>query len=80
MIEAIQPSPYGNIYKSGSTSNGRIVYSVVDSSGKIAGKVSLPPQEADTFENAYSTILSSASSIQKYTLENSSKSDKEKRK
>lgn len=80
MVNSIQSGPYGNIYRYGYMPNGRVIYGVVDSDGQSAGKLSVPNNEAKTFEKAYNDILDSASKIQKYTLENSSPEDKQKRK
>ena len=80
MVEAIQSNPYGNIYQYGVDLNGRILYNVIDSNGKNAGKLSLKPNEADIFEHAYKDIIDSAVTIQKYTIENSSENAKSKRK
>ncbi len=73
-----QQNSYGNIQKIG-TQEGRAVYSVVDSDGSEAGKLSVPEKESDTFEAAYKDVMDAAPKIQKYVLENSSDEDIKKR-
>ena len=80
MTDALQISPYGNIYKLGPALDGRVLYDVIDSDGKKAGKLSVRNEDTDTFERAYDDILESASKIRQYTLENSSENDKKQRK
>jgi hypothetical protein len=60
-------SQYGRVYKLGSLENGRIVYQVVDGSGKDAGKMSIPRKDCDVFEKSYQDILSTAPKLQEYS-------------
>lgn len=68
----VKPSSYGNILRSGSLPNGRVLYSVIDSEGKKAGKLSVPKEEVDTFETSYKQILDTAPKIQAFVKANSS--------
>lgn len=68
----LKPNTYGNIMRAGSSPNGRIIYSVIDSEGNKAGKLSLPPEQVDTFEASYKQILDSAPKIRAYVEKNSS--------
>ena len=52
-----QSSTFGGINKIGVDTNGRIIYQVVDSSGQEAGKMTIAPQDADTFEKSYNDIM-----------------------
>lgn len=73
-----QQNTYGNIQKI-DTQNGRAIYRVIDSDGSETGKLSVPQNEADTFESAYKDVMDAAPKIQKYVLENSSDEDIKKR-
>ena len=68
----LRPNAYGNILRAGNLPNGRVMYSVIDSEGKKAGKLSLPAEQVDTFETSYKQILDSAPKIQAYVKANSS--------
>ena len=75
-----QGSTFGGINKIGVDTNGRIIYQVVDSSGQEAGKMTIAPQDADTFEKSYNDIMASAPKIQEYAIKDSSPEDTKKRK
>ena len=75
----LRPNSYGNILRAGSLPNGRAVYSVIDSEGNHAGKLSLPQEQIDTFEASYKQILDSAPKIQAYVNANSSQESINKR-
>ena len=75
----IKSYSYGNILRSGNLPNGRVVYNVIDSEGNHAGKLSIPEEQVDTFENSYKQILSSAPKIQAYVKANSSQESINKR-
>ena len=64
-----QTMSMGNINRVGTTQNGRVVYELVDGTGKTAGKISVGPQHADTFERSYKTITDIAPKIQKFQEE-----------
>ena len=68
----LRPNSYGNILRTGNLPNGRVIYSVIDSEGNKAGKLSLPIEQVDTFETSYKQILESAPKIQAYVKANSS--------
>ena len=85
MVSAISslrfnPSPYGSIKRMDYKEHGRIIYSVTDSTGKSAGKISVPEEEADSFESAYNDIITSAPEIKSYVDANSSPYDIKRRK
>ena len=71
----LENSTYGNIRKIGLQKNGRVMYSVFDSEGKDAGKLTIPANEVDTFEKSYNEILSTAPKIKKYVSEHSTEKD-----
>lgn len=81
MIDSVsfRQNSCGNIQRIGVTQNGRAVYRVIDSKGEEAGRLSVPQDEADTFESAYKDIMDSAPKIQKFARENSSEKDIKKR-
>ena len=57
---------YGSINKIGMTNNGRVVYQVVDSTGQVAGKMSVAQKDCDTFERSYRDIMESAPQLEHY--------------
>ena len=59
----------GAINRVGTTQSGRVVYELVDGTGKVGGKISVGAQHADTFERSYKTITEVAPKIQKYQEE-----------
>ncbi len=68
----IRPNSYGNILRAGNLPNGRVLYNVIDSEGNKAGKLSVPFEQVDTFEESYKQILDSAPKIQAFVKANSS--------
>lgn len=62
---------YGSINKIGSTENGRVIYQITDSSGQIAGKMSIPQNQCDIFEKSYKDIMETAPNIQKFAEKHS---------
>ena len=79
MVNGVNSNPYGNIQRTGIMPNGRAVYRVIDSSGNEAGKLTVPVNDADTFEKAYIDIMETAPKIQKFAQENSSEADIKRR-
>lgn len=75
----IKQNPYGNIRRISSLPNGRVLYSVIDSEGKQAGKLTLPQEEVDSFESSYKEILETAPKIRAYVSANSSENAIKKR-
>ena len=75
----LRPNSYGNILRAGNLPNGRVMYNVIDSEGNPAGRLSLPAEQADTFESSYNQILDSAPKIQAYVKANSSEESIKKR-
>ncbi len=75
----LKPSSYGNILRTGALKDGRIIYQVVDSNGNKAGRLSVPENQVDTFENSYTQILETAPRIQAYVKANSSENAIKKR-
>lgn len=71
----LENSTYGNIRRIGLQKNGRVIYAVIDSDGKDAGKLTIPSNEVDTFEKSYKEILTTAPKIKKYVSEHSSEKD-----
>lgn len=59
----------GFINKVGTTHNGRVVYELIDGSGKVGGKITVNPQHADSFEHSYKTITDVAPKLQKFQAE-----------
>ena len=82
MVQSIanQNSAFGGINRVGMTQNGRVIYEITDYSGNEAGKMTVPVQDADTFEKSYKDIIETAPKIQKYALEHSSEKDGKRRK
>ena len=70
--------PYGNIQRIG-TNNNRVIYRVIDSKGKEAGRMTVAQQDADVFEKSYIDIMSTAPKIQKYVSEHSSPEELQRR-
>ena len=68
----LKPSSYGNILRAGNLPNGRVLYNVIDSEGNKAGKLTVPLEQVDTFEESYKQILDSAPKIQAFVKANSS--------
>ena len=75
----VKRNAYGDIQRISNLPNGRVLYSVVDSNGKNAGKLTVPIEQADTFEASYKEILEAAPKIQDYVDLNSSEADIKKR-
>lgn len=75
----IKRNSYGNIERVRQLSNGRVLYSVLDSNGNNAGKLSIPEEQVDVFESSYKEILKTAPKIQAYVSTNSSPEDIKKR-
>lgn len=74
------PNPYGSIKRTDNKKDGRVIYSVTDSNGSFAGKISIPEEEADSFESAYNDIIETAPEIKSYVAANSSPYDIKRRK
>lgn len=70
---------YGDIRRSGYITGGRTVYTVIDSNGHEAGKLSVPHKQTDSFEKAYKDIIRTAPKIQQYAREHSTEQDRQKR-
>ena len=66
---------YGSIRRVGMQQNGRMLYSVIDSSGKEASRLTVPNSEVDMFEKSYNDIISTAPKIRKYVDEHSTEKD-----
>lgn len=71
---------YGSIDKIGKTNNGRVVYQITDSNGNIAGKMSIPEKDCDTFEKSYNSIIESAPKLQAYAQTTTPEDMKKKQK
>lgn len=68
----VKQNPYGSIQRAADLPNGRVLYNVVDSEGRKAGKLTVPREQADSFESSYKEILDVAPKIQAYVSKNSS--------
>ena len=75
----VKQNPYGSIQKVAVLPNGRVLYNVIDSDGKEAGKLTIPNEQVDTFESSYKEILETAPKIQAYVKANSSEGSIKKR-
>ncbi|MBR6126840.1 hypothetical protein IKQ21_04060 [bacterium] len=79
MVSAIGNNSYGNIQRIGVSSDNRVVYRVIDSEGKDAGKMSVAQEDVDKFEKSYIDIMSTAPKIKEYVAKNSSPEDLQRR-
>lgn len=68
----IKQNSYGNIERAGNLPNGRVLYNVIDSEGQNAGKLSVPQEQTEVFEQTYKNILDIAPKIRAYVDANSS--------
>ena len=75
----VKQNPYGSIQRAADLPNGRVLYNVIDSEGKKAGKLTVPKEQADSFESSYKEILDVAPKIQHYVSTNSSEEAIKKR-
>ena len=71
MVQSVgNPAPitnkYGSVNRIGTTENGRVIYQVIDPSGKHAGNMSVAANHADVFEKSYNQLLENAPKLQKY--------------
>ena len=71
---------YGGINKLGMNNNGRVVYQVIDSTGQVAGKMSVAPKDCDKFERSYDSIVKSAPKLQAYAQKTSPEKMEKKQK
>ena len=56
----------GSISRVGMTNNGRVIYSVVEPNGQVAGHLTVSQKDCDTFERSYRSIIATAPSVQRY--------------
>ena len=57
---------YGEISRVGTTPDGRVIYKVIDASGKVAGGLSVSPNDCDKFERVYQNVMEAAPKFEKY--------------
>lgn len=57
---------FGTINKVGVTENGRAIYQLTDGDGNVAGKLTIPQNQADIFEKSYQDIMDTAPKMQKF--------------
>ena len=57
---------YGSINKVGSSKDGRIIYQVVGTDGKVKGGLSVAPTDCDKFEHSYKSLMNAAPKVEKY--------------
>ena len=80
MVQSINNTQsFGLINKIGTSPDGRVVYQVVDISGREAGKMSVAPQDCDKFEKSYQEIVKAAPKLQQFALEHNSPQEMAKR-
>lgn len=81
MVQGVgSKSQYGAIQKVGSTDDGRVVYQVVGSDGKVAGGLSVAQKDCDTFERSYNSIMNAAPKLEEYMKTHSEEDIKNLRK
>ena len=61
-----QANSMGSFQKVGTLPNGRQVYQLLEPDGNVAGKITVAPQQADTFERSFKTVIDNAPKIQEY--------------
>lgn len=59
-------SGYGAINKVGTTADGRVIYQVNDPTGRVAGRLSVPVNDCDSFEHSYKQVINAAPKLQAY--------------
>lgn len=62
-----QNSNLGSISRVGTMNSGREIYQITSSEGKVVGKMSVAPQDCDTFEKSYNTLIAVAPKLHEYT-------------
>ena len=77
MVNSIN-NAYGNLQKLGIGADNRVIYRIIDSQGKDAGRMSVAYKDADTFEKSYITIMNEAPKIKEFTNKYSSSEAKTK--
>lgn len=73
-------SKYGSIEKVGVTPEGRAVYKLVDADGSVAGGLTIPQQQCDTFERSYNMMISAAPKLENYMKTHSEEDIKKQQK
>ena len=71
---------YGSINRVGMTQEGRAVYQITSADGYQAANVSIPAQDCDRFEKAYSDMMEAAPKLENYMATHSSPEDVKKMK
>ena len=71
---------YGTINRVGMTQEGRAVYQITSADGYQAANVSIPAQDCDRFERAYSDMMEAAPKLENYMQTHSSPEDVKKMK
>ena len=65
MVQSYNGS-YGTVNKVGTTADGRVIYQVNDPTGRVAGRLSVPVKDCDTFEYSYKQVIDAAPKLQAY--------------
>ena len=65
-INSGNQTKYGTIEKIGATPDGRAVYKLVNGDGSVAGGISIPQKDCDTFEIGYNMMMSAAPKLDNY--------------
>lgn len=69
MVQSVSAQQgYGAINRIGMTQEGRVVYQVVGSDGKEAGRMTVPQNQAGAFEQSYRTMIKNAPKMQEYAM------------
>lgn len=79
-ISTQAPNQYGSINRIGTTSEGRVVYQVIDSNQQNSIKLSVAAKDADVFEKSYNDVLKSAPKLKDYAEKNPPEKIEKKRK
>ena len=74
----IGQNQYGTINRVGMTQEGRAVYQITSADGYQSANVSIPAQDCDRFERAYSDMMDAAPKLEQYMQTHSSPEDMKK--
>jgi len=78
-INTMAPKSMGSITRIGTTENGRGIYQVKQSDGKVAGKISVAAEHCDTFEKSYNELKENAPKLQRFMEKHGSPEEMKKR-
>ena len=68
MVQSVnnQQNALGSVTREGLTAEGRAIYKLTDTEGKLAGKLSIPQEQCDVFEKSYNDIVATAPKMQEF--------------